>query len=320
MKNVYKFIIPTIFLTTVLVVSYFVFFNSSKTEEKFGKLPDLQLNSVVVGSVKTENLVDKIYSPKIPAIANVYKKGVPINFETIIQKLNFNGKGKKLGIVEKWTEKNRFIKYNTVTKKFTFVDQNPVNSGKLDQNQVIDKALTALKELGFGKNTNNLYVIDTREYALVGTHAEEVNYGEKADVFSITFGLKLNSFEVVGKNGDKNLIEMWISTGGRVVKIEAPTTPIDAIDSSTYAITPLDQVKKQLENGEGVIVDTDGSLRTDETVKIKYTRASLVYVHDGAGNYFQPVYLFEGFSIGRDASSVVKVVTMIPAIDYTGSK
>ena len=310
------YFIPAIFILVVVVLGSWIFiFRDKPAEEKFGKLPDVEIKSVVWDLIKIQSSADRLKIEKPPKTLPVYLKSDPVNINAIAKKLGFAKTAKKSGKNIDWREGQKTLNFYTSTLIFSYLFKGSIPDGELTEKESVVKAQQILSDLSLVDANTQLKNTKVDRLLIAGrTHPESVGEGKSFDVYAITFVVDLNGYKLLYESGTNHLIYVWVDKRGGLRKLSASTESYRTADKSTYNIKNLGQVKDDLEKGLGKIVSTDSIFPTRvENVIVDYYKANIGYLAISKDKYIRPVYLINGFAeTGKFQKSSVKAI--LPAV------
>ncbi len=311
------YFIPAIFIVAVVVVgSWFLVFRDKPAEEKFGKLPSVEIKSVVWDLIKIKTNTKLLKLDKAPKTLPVYLKGEPIGINEVAKKLGFKKTAKKTGKNLDWEDGQKTLTFSTSTLHLSYYRGGDISGGSLTEPKALAKAREILSGLSLVDQTTALKSTKVDRLLVANrTHPEPVGEGENFEVYAITFQINLNGFSLLNETGTDHVISVWVDKRGELRNLSASTQSYRTSDKSTYNIKDLGQVKEDLEKGRGKIVNIESGFPTKvASVDVNYTSAQIGYLMSSKDKYIRPFYFVEGF-VRVNKFTQSKVGTFLSAIE-----
>lgn len=304
-KIVFVGLIVGIVILTTLLLWQTIF--KPTAEEAFGKLTPVKLDTIVSDKVKVSSTVRLRRTPDVGSIFKVYRPVEKITQDKIVKILKFKGKPRLVSGRQLWESEDKSLLFTEDKKNFSYLDPVKVEAGELDQDQLIDKATKSLNGLG---------LITSGEYARV-TNTEKIFSEKGVNIYSVSFGMIVDSFSVVTESGNTDLVSIRIGGDGTIKAIHAGLQPLSIRENSTYNSRPLKEAEEDLKNNNVAIVNLEGSLEVSDELKlsINYSQSKIAYLFTEKTDFLQPVYVFEGVaSSSSKAFQTFSVTSMTPAL------
>jgi len=312
------YFIPAVFIfVAVIFFSWLFLFREKPAEEKWGKLPDVELESVLWDLVKINNNTKALSISRAPNTLHVYFKGETINIKRLVQKLGFTDTPTTQQKISTWQKGDFALEIYTDTLEFTYsTSDEEIKTGGLTEQEAIEKGRAFLRKLGLD---GKLFELEFRESSRLQTdlvpHPQEAESDKDFKIYSLIFDLKLNGYDLVSENGIQSTISMNIDRSGKVRRLQSNVQLFNITDKSTYTINKIDILKKDLERGLGTVVHIEEGFPTRvERVDVAYTGAKIDYVLISRDKYIRPYYFVEWF-VRANKFGQSKVRTILPAIE-----
>lgn len=225
----------------------------------------------------------------------------------------FEGSGRYMGLGETlWAKDGRIFRFNQPQQSFTYQSQSVAGTGSYTLEQLQEKALAYLKQLGMGP-AGNFSVNRIRFYKQQELVLTDVDRLEESDRVSFYLMPVVNGFPLMVNEPINEPTVVTLDRDGNVVDLTHHLLDFALVTPKTQPLKKPGVAMQELREGQGVVVGIEGlGAGIPELISQNLVGVKLAYLYPKAGDkQLLPVLVFSGRAVDKGAGRSVPVTVLL---------